>query len=386
MPKITPKEIRSQIVDLVRDFVRRDVEPVAKRYENDDIYPQELANKMAEIGLFGITIPEEFGGMGLDYTTFATIFEELSRGWMSVTGIIGSHHMMSTIISTHGTAEQKARLLPPMASGKIRGGLALTEPEAGTDVQAIQTTAVKDGDEYLLNGSKMFITNAVNGNAYIVIAKTDSHSDPPYKGISCFIVQKPMDGFSVGQKLDKLGYRGVDTGELIFRDCRVPSANLVGGQEGRGFRQLMSGLESGRVNIAARALGVASAAFEASIKYAQQRKTFGKAIADHQAIQIKLADMGTKIHAARLLTYDTAAKMDAGERMDLEAGMAKLFATEMCGEVTMEALRIHGGYGYIKDHPIERYYRDAPLMIIGEGTNEIQRIIIARRLLERYKI
>ena len=386
MPQITPEETRTQIVNLVRDFVKRDVEPVASRYENDDVYPQELADKMAEMGLFGINIPEEFGGLGLDYTTFATIFEELSRGWMSVTGIIGSHHMMSTMIAGHGTEDQKARFLPGMAAGQIRGGLALTEPEAGSDVQAIQTSAVKDGDEYVLNGSKMFITNAVNGNAYAVMTKTDPDSDPPYRGISCFIVQKPSEGLSVGQKLDKLGYRGVDTGELVFRDCRVPATNLVGSEEGRGFRQLMSGLESGRVNIAARALGVASVAFEASMKYAQQRKTFGKPIAEHQAIQIKLADMGTKIHAARLLTYDTAAKMDAGERMDLEAGMAKLFATEVCGEVTMEALRIHGGYGYIKDYPIERYYRDAPLMIIGEGTNEIQQIIIARRLLERYKI
>ena len=386
MPQITPEETRTQIVSLVRDFVKRDVEPVASRYENDDIYPQELADKMADMGLFGINIPEEFGGLGLDYTTFATIFEELSRGWMSVTGIIGSHHMMSTIIAGHGTDEQKARFLPSMAAGQIRGGLALTEPEAGSDVQAIQTSAVRDGDAYVLNGNKMFITNAVNGNAYAVMTKTDPDSDPPYRGISCFIVQKPTEGLSVGQKLDKLGYRGVDTGELVFRDCRVPATNLVGDEEGRGFRQLMSGLESGRVNIAARALGVASVAFEASVKYAQQRKTFGKPISEHQAIQIKLANMGTKIHAARLLTYDTAAKMDAGERMDLEAGMAKLFATEVCGEVTMEALRIHGGYGYIKDYPIERYYRDAPLMIIGEGTNEIQQIIIARRLLERYKI
>ena len=386
MPTTTSPDVRNQIVDLVREFVRRDVEPVVSKYEKEDIYPHELADRMAEMGLFGITIPEEYGGLGLDFTTFAMIFEELSRGWMSVTGIIGSHHMMSTMITGHGTEEQKSRLLPDMARGQIRGGLALTEPEAGSDVQNIQMTAKKDGDGYVLNGSKLFITNAVNGNAYAVMTKTDTDAQPPYKGISCFIVQKPAEGMSVGQKLDKLGYRGVDTGELVFSDCRVSGDNLVGGEEGRGFRQLMSGLESGRINIAARAVGVASAAFEASVKYAQRRKTFGKPIAEHQAIQMMLADMGTKVHAARLLTYDTAAKMDAGERMDLEAGMAKLFATEVCGEVTMEAMRIHGGYGYIKDYPIERYYRDAPLMIIGEGTNEIQRIIIARRLVEKYKI
>ena len=386
MPAATSEETRNQIVSLVRDFVRRDVEPVASRYDNEDIYPHELAAKMQEMGLFGITIPEEYGGLALDYTTYAMIFEELSRGWMSVTGIIGSHHMLSTIIAGHGTDEQKRRFLPGMAAGEIRGGLALTESEAGSDVQAIQTTAVRDGDEYVVNGSKMFITNAVNGNAYAVMVKPDPSADPAYRGISCLVVQKPAEGLSVGQKLDKLGYRGVDTGELVFRDCRVPAANLVGGEEGRGFAQLMSGLESGRVNIAARAVGVASAAFEASIKYAQRRKTFGKPIAQHQAIQIKLADMATKIQAARLLTYEAAARMDTGERVDLEAGMAKLFATEVCQEVTLEALRIHGGYGYIKDYPVERYYRDAPLMIIGEGTNEIQKLLIARRLLEKYSI
>jgi alkylation response protein AidB-like acyl-CoA dehydrogenase len=294
--------------------------------------------------------------------------------------------MMSTIIASFGTEEQKRRYLPRMAKGEVRGGLALTEPDAGSDVQSIKTTAVRDGDEYVLNGSKLFITNAVYGSAFAVMVKTDTAAKPAHRGISCIIVEKPAAGLSVGQKLDKLGYRGVDTGELVFENCRVPAGTLVGGEEGRGFRQLMSALESGRVNIAARAVGVATAAFEASIKYAQRREAFGVPIAQHQAIQIKLADMATKIHAARLLTYDTAAKMDAGERMDLEAGMAKLFASEVCGEVTLEALRIHGGYGYIKDYPVERYYRDAPLMMIGEGTNEIQRLIIARRLLERYKI
>ena len=386
MPPVTPPDVRTQIVELVREFVRRDVEPVAQRYDNEDIYPADLVEVMAEMGLFGISTPAEYGGLGLDHTTLAMIFEELSKGWVSLTGVIGTHHVMSSIIGAVGTDEQKQRYLPPMARGETRGGLALTEPDVGSDVQNIQMTAVKDGDEYVLNGSKMFITNGERGNAFAVLARTDAGADPPHRGISCFVVEKPTPGFSVGQKLDKLGYRGVDTCELIFEECRVPSANLIGGEEGRGFAQVMAALESGRINVVARAVGVATAAFEASIRYAQRRKAFGVPISQHQAIQIKLADMGTKVQAARLLTYEAAAKKDLGERADLEAGMAKLFASEVCGEVTLEAMRIHGGYGYIKDYPVERYYGDAPLMIIGEGTNEIQRLVIARRLLERYPI
>jgi alkylation response protein AidB-like acyl-CoA dehydrogenase len=379
------EEARSQIVELVREFVRRDVEPVASRYDHDDIYPAELVDTMCEIGLFGITIPEEYGGLGLDHVTLAIVFEELSKGWMSVCGPIGTHLLMSSIISDHGTEEQKQRLLPGMATGEIRGGLALTEAEAGSDVQGIKTTATKQGEEYVLNGRKMFITNAEHGNAYAVLAKTDLDADPSYRGMSCFIVRKPNPGFSVGRHIDKLGYRGVDTGELLFEDCRVGEDDLVGGVEGRGFRHVMSGLESGRVNVAARAVGVATAAFEAAISYAQRRKAFGVPIAQHQAIQIKLAEMGTKIEAARLLTMSAAEKKDRGERVDLEAGMAKLYASEICGEVTMDAMRLHGGAGYTTDFPVERYYRDAPLMIIGEGTNEMQKLIIARRLLERYR-
>ncbi len=383
----TSPEIRSQIVSMVRDFVQRDVEPIANRYDNEDIYPHELVGTMREMGLFGITIPEEYGGMGLDYTTFAMIFEEISKGWMSVSGIIGTHHVMSHIIATSGTEEQKQRFLPRMVTGEIRGGLGLTEPDAGSDVQNIQTAAVKDGEEYVINGSKMFITNAENGNAFAVLAKTDRDAEPAYRGISCFIVEKPSAGFSVGRHLDKLGYRGIESCELVFEDCRVGADNLVGESEGQGFRQVMSALETGRINVAARAVGVATAAFEAAVRYAQQRRTFGVPIAEHQAIQIKLADMATKVQAARLLTYDAAAKKDGGkERIDLEAGMAKLFASEVCGEVALEAMRIHGGYGFIKDYPVERYYRDAPLMIIGEGTNEIQKLVIARRLLQQYKI
>ena len=382
---VTP-ETRAQIVEMVRDFVRRDVAPVATRYDNEDIYPTELVETMKGLGLFGITIPEEYGGLGLDHTTLALIFEELSKGWMSVSGVIGTHHVMASIISQFGTQEQKERFLPGMARGEIRGGLAVTEAEAGSDVQNIQTGAVRDGEEYVLNGAKMFITNAENGNAFAVLAKTDKTTEPPYRGISCIIVEKPATGLSVGQHLDKLGYRGLDTSELVFENCRVPAENLVGGEEGRGFAQVMSGLESGRINIAARAVGVSTAAFEAAVAYAQRREAFGVPIAQHQAIQIKLADMATKIQAARLLTYDAARLKDTGQRVDLEAGMAKLFATEVCGAVALGAMRIHGGYGYIKDYPVERYYREAPLMIIGEGTNEVQKLIIARRLLEKYKI
>lgn len=386
MTNSTTSETRSQIVNLVRDFVQREVEPVASRYDNEDIYPQELVDKMADMGLFGIMIPEEYGGLGLDYTTFATIFEEISKGWMSLTGPIGTHHILAYVISTYGDEELKRRFLPKMAEGAIRGGLALTEPGGGSDMQNLQTSAVKDGEEYVINGNKMFISNGASGNAFAVLARTDKTADPPHRGISCFVVQKPAAGFSVAQKLDKLGYRGIDTTELVFDNVRIPAENLVGGVEGQGFRQVMSGLEGGRINVAARAVGVATAAFDAAIKYAQQRETFGQSIAQHQAIQLKLAEMATNIEAARLLTYEAARKKDAGERVDLEAGMAKLFASEMCGEVAMEAMRIHGGYGYIKDYPLERYYRDAPLMIIGEGTNEIQKLVIARRLLLKHQI
>ena len=377
-------EVRNQIVTLVRDFVRREVEPIAQEYDNEDIYPQQLIEPMREMGLFGITIPEEYGGLGLDHTTFATIFEELSRGWMSVSGIIGTHHVLAHIITNFGTDHQKEEYLPRLASGALRGGLALTEPDAGSDVQGGKTTARKDGEEYVINGTKMFITNAEYGNVFAVMTKTDPEAQPRHRGMSCFVVEKPNPGIRVGQHLDKLGYRGLDSSELIFDNCRVGSETLVGGVEGQGFKQVMAGLETGRINVAARAVGVATAAFDAAIKYAQRREAFGKPIAQHQAIQIKLAEMATKIQAARLLTYDAAAKKDAGqERVDLEVGMAKLFASEVCGEVAMEAMRIHGGYGYIKDFNVERYYRDAPLMIIGEGTNEIQQLLIARRLLER---
>lgn len=376
-------EARQQILSTVRDFVHREVAPVASKYEQEDTYPHELVERMKELGLFGIVVPEEHGGLGLDYTTFAMIFEELAKGWMSLSGVIGTHSILTYVIAKFGTEKQKRQWLPLLARGEKRGGLALTEPDAGSDVAAMRTTAVRDGDEYIINGSKLFITNGRYGDVFLLLAKTNREAQPPHRGISAFIAQKGP-GFTVGRDLNKLGYRGVDTCELVFQDYRVPADNLVGLEEGQGFYQVMEGLETGRINVAARAVGVATAAFEAAIAYAQQRKTFGQAIAQHQAIQLMLADMATKVQAARLLVYDAAAKKDRGERCDLEAGMAKLFASEMCAQVTLDAMRIHGGYGYIKDLPLERYYRDAPLMVIGEGTNEIQKLVIARNLLRRY--
>ena len=377
----TPPEARAQIVNMVRDFVKREVESVAAEHDREDTVPFELIDRMKELGLFGITVPEEYGGMGLDYTTFASIFEELSKGFMTLSGAIGTHHILTYVLTHYGTEEQKQKFLPDLASGRKRGGLALTEPSGGTDMANLQTTAKKDGEEYTINGTKMFITNGRYGDMFCLLARTDPNMEPKHKGISCFVVEKGGPGFEVGRDLDKLGYRGLDTCELIFDNYAVPEDNLIGGEEGAGFGMVMSGLETGRINVAARAVGVAQAAFEAGIRYSQQRETFGKPIAEHQAIQLKLADMATKIQAARLLVYDAAAKKDTGQRVDLESGMAKLFASEVCLEVAMESMRVHGGYGYIKESPVERYYRDAPLMIIGEGTNEVMRLVIAKQLL-----
>lgn len=378
-------ELREEIVAVVRRFVEREVMPVASELEHRNEYPHALVARMKELGLFGATIPSEFGGLGLDVATYARIVEELSRGWMSLSGVLNTHLMVAYLLREHGTPEQRERYLPAMARGEHRGALCLTEPHAGSDVQRIRTTAVRRGDVYVLNGSKMFITNARTATVYAIVAKTDPRAEPPYRGMSLFLGEKGP-GLSVSRDLEKLGYRGIETCEVHLENYEVPAANLLGGTEGKGFFQVMSGLEVGRVNIAARAVGVATAAFEQAIRYAQQRETFGKPIAQHQAIQLKLADMATKIEAARLLTYQAAEKKDRGERADLEAGMAKLFASEACLEVATEAMRILGGYGYTAEFPVERYFRDAPLMIIGEGTNEIQRLVIARQLLERYKI
>ena len=374
-----------QVVTMVRDFVKRDIEPVASEMDHADAYPFEIVEKMKELGLFGCTIGEEYGGMGLNSFTYAKVIEEITAGWMSVAGIINSHLIMAHIVELFGEEDQKRHLLPKMATAEFRGGIALTEPNCGSDVAAIQTSAVRDGDDYVVNGTKMLITNGEHGDTFAVLAKTDKQVQPPYKGISCFIMQKGGPGFTHGRHLEKLGYRGIDTTELIFDDFHVPAGNLIGRQEGQGFKQMMTGLELGRINVAARGVGVARAAFEKSMAYAQKRHTFGVPIAQHQAIQIKLADMYTKIEAARLLVEQASAKKDAGERCDLEAGAAKLFASETAMEVSLEALRVHGGVGYIKEGGVERYFRDAPLMIIGEGTNEIQRTVMARQLVQRYK-
>ncbi|MBI4609061.1 MAG: acyl-CoA dehydrogenase family protein [Candidatus Rokubacteria bacterium] len=377
---------RRQLVQAIRAWVERDVIPVASRYELADEYPLEIVEKLKELGLFGATIPQEYGGLGLDYTTYAMIVEEICRGWMSVSGILNTHLIMAHIVQHYGTEAQRQRFLPAMARGDRRGGLALTEASGGSDVQAIRTVARRDGDHYAITGSKMFITNGRHGNTFALLAKTDPQAKPPHSGMSCFIIEKGGPGFTVSRDLDKLGYRGLDTCELAFEEFRVPAANLVGGVEGRGFKQVMAAIETGRINIAARGVGVAQAAFEAALRYSQQRSAFGKPICQHQAIQLKLADMATKVTAARLLTQWAAARKDSGERSDLEAGMAKLFASEVSYEVSLDAMRIHGGYGYTTEFPVERYYRDAPLLIIGEGTNEIQRLVIARQLLQRHPV
>jgi alkylation response protein AidB-like acyl-CoA dehydrogenase len=380
VPTLTPE--RQTILDTVRRFVEKEVLPVASEYEHEDRYPTPLVERMKQLGLFGATIPEEYGGLGLDVTTYAMIVEELSYGWMSLSGILNTHVMLAQTLCRFGTESQRRRYLPGMARGEHRAALCLTEPHAGSDVQRIRTTAVRRGDHYVVNGTKMFITNAETATLFSLAAKTDPEAEPPYRGISLFVAEKGP-GVTVGRKLRKLGYKGIETCEVVFEDFVVPAENLIGGEEGQGFRQVLSGLETGRVNIAARAVGVARAAFDVALRYSRERHTFGKPIGEHQAIQLKLADMATKIEAARLLTYSAAEKKDRGERCDLEAGMAKLFASETCQEVTLEAMRILGGYGYIQEFPVERFYRDAPLFLIGEGTNEIQRILIARQLLQR---
>ena len=383
MPARTPEQ--EQILETVRRFVDREVMPTASSYEHADAYPTPLVERMKELGLFGATIPVEYGGMGLDVSTYAMIVEELARGWMSLSGVLNTHLMLAFGLKNFGTDDQKKRYLPAMARGEHRAALCLTEPHAGSDVQRIRSTAVRRGDHYVVNGSKMFITNAETATLFNTAVKTDPSADPPYRGISLLVIEKGP-GITVTRKLDKLGYKGIETCEVVFEDCAVPAENLLGGREGEGFKQVLAGLEVGRINIAARAVGVARAALQAALRYSQQRQTFGKPICEHQAIQLKLADMATKIEAASLLTYSAAEKKDRGERCDLEAGMAKLFASEACQEVTLEAMRVFGGYGYINEFPIERYYRDAPLMLIGEGTNEIQRTVIARQLIERNKI
>ena len=381
MPKLT--EEQRGILSTIRQFVQREVMPVASRMEHDDEYPHALVDQMKELGLFGAIIPRQYGGLGLDYATYALIIEEMCRGWMSLTGILNSHLIMANMVAENGTEEQKQRWLPKMATGEKRGGICITEPNAGSDVQAIQCRAVHNGGSYVVNGSKTLITNGRNGNTFALVCKTDPDTQPRYRGISIFIAEKGP-GFNVVRDIPKLGYKGVDTCELSFDQFQLPEDNLIGGVEGKGFYHIMSGLEVGRINVAARAVGVARAALESAVKYAQQRQAFGKTIDQHQAIQIKLADMATQVQAAHLLVLNAAEKKDQGERCDLEAGMAKLFASEACMQVSLESMRVHGGYGYTQDLDVERYFRDSPLMIIGEGTNEVQKLVISRNLIKNH--
>jgi len=381
---ITTQEDEALILDSVREFLKRDVAPYAHDLEARDEYPQEIADKMAELGLFGTTISADYGGLGLSAATFAKIVEEIAAVWMSVGGIIGSHLIMASMVERAGSEEMKQEYLPKFASGELRGGIALTEPDAGTDLQGIRMRAARDGDEYVINGSKMWITNSMKGNILAVLVKTDTKVEPAYKGMSVLLV--PKQAGYVPSKLEKLGYRGVDTCGIEFKDVRVPAQNLIGGEEGQGLQQTLNGLELGRINVAARGVGIARVCLEEALAYSQTRKTFGKPICKHQTIQIKLADMATRVEAARLLTEQAAYAFDEGRRSDLEAGMAKLFATEAAMENSAEAMRIHGAYGYSKEYNIERYYRDAPLLAIGEGTNELQRLIIARQLVEKYPV
>jgi alkylation response protein AidB-like acyl-CoA dehydrogenase len=384
-------DVQKEIVATVRDFVDKEVIPVANDLEHSDTYPEEIVEKMKEIGLFGLKIPEEYGGLGEPLTTYALVVVELARGWMSLSGILNTHFISAWQIENFGTEEQKKKYLPRMATGEVRAALSMSEPHAGSDSQNIKCKAIRDGDVYKVTGNKMWVTNGLRSGIVMLMCKTDPEADPPRRGISVLIVDKEpgvnkMPGLEVSPNIDKLGYKGVETTELIFDGYEVPVENLLGGEEGQGFYQIMGGIEVGRVNVSARALGVAQRAFEEAIRYAQERETFGRPIAQHQAIQFKLADMATQIEAARLLMLNAAQKKDRGERTDLEAGMSKLFSAEMCMNVTAEALRIHGGMGYAKEFVVERLYRDAPFFVIGEGTSEIQKMIIGRQLLERYKI
>jgi alkylation response protein AidB-like acyl-CoA dehydrogenase len=379
--------IDEDILAQARRFAEMEVRPVAHDLEARNEYPVALVARMREMGLFGAIVPEEYGGAGLNVSTYAAVIEEIARVWMSITGVLNSHLIMCYDILTGGTERQKRAWLPALSNGEKHGGIMLSEPEAGSDLQAIRTTARRDGDSYLIRGTKMWVTNGRTGNTFLVLTKTDPEAQPRHRGISLFIVEKGYGpGFTVSRDIDKLGYRALDTCEVVFDDYRVPAENLLGEQEGLGFKQIMSGLELGRINIAARGVGIAQAALDEAVKYSQQRETFGKPIWQHQAIALKLADMVTSVNAARLLTYAAAERKDLGKRCDMEAGMAKLFATETAMTCSLESMRIHGGYGYTKEFDVERFFRDVPLLIIGEGTNEIQKTIIARQLIERNTI
>lgn len=388
-------DIQTEILAAVREYVDREILPVATELEHRDEYPQEIVDGLKELGVFGLMIPEEYGGLGQSLLTYALVVEEISRGWMSVSGVINTHFIVAHMILQHGTDEQKQRLLPGMATGEIRGAFSMSEPGCGSDVAAITSKAVRDGDEYVLTGQKMWLTNGGSSTIVAVLVRTDDSApegSSVYKRMSTFLVEKPegfgevRPGLTIPGKIEKMGYKGVDTTELIMDGLRLRVTDLLGGEPGRGFYQMMDGVEVGRVNVAARACGLAMRAFELGVEYAQQRVTFGKPIAEHQAVAFRLADMATKVEAAHQMMVMAARTKDSGARNDLEAGMAKYLASEYCKEVVEDSFRIHGGYGYSKEYEIERLYREAPMLMIGEGTADIQRMIIARRLLEEYKI
>ena len=393
-------DIQKEITEMVRSFVDNEIIPVAEEYDHEDKFPEPIVEQMKELGLFGVTIPEEYGGMGLDLTTYTMIVEELSRGWISISGVVNTHFIGSYLLMKFGTDEQKDYFLPKMATGEIRAAFSLSEPEVGSDVQGIKATAKKDEStgEWILDGQKMWVTNGLRSSVVFTLMKNDTKADPPHTGMTCFITEKvpgehkntgDFAGLEVPPQIKKMGYKGVESTELVYNGYRCPPDRILGGEEdglGRGFAQMMDALEVGRVNVAARGVGIAQRALELALRYSQERKTFGKPIAQHQAILFKLADMATKIEAARLVTLKAARMKDAGQRSDLEAGMAKLLASETGKECVEQSFRIHGGYGYSKEYEIERLYRDAPLLLIGEGTSEIQRMVIGKKLLQRNKI
>jgi alkylation response protein AidB-like acyl-CoA dehydrogenase len=374
-------EQHTSLRTLLRDFVRRSIAPVAREWEHSGRYPTEIVDEMKTMGLFGMLVPEAYGGTAIDAVSYAIVFEEISRGWMGIAGILGSHSLSTLLIARYGTDPQKRRWLPELATGSRRSGIALTEPGAGSDLQGITTSARRDGDTYVVRGTKIWITNARHADPLAVLVKTDPAAQPRHRGMSLLMVEAGTAGFAVGRDMGKLGYKGTESCEVTFDAARVPAENLLGGVEGSGLKQALAALEFGRINIAARSVGIAQAALDKSLDYARQRQAFGQPIGQFQAIQLKLADMATEIQAARLLTWWAASRADAGKRTDMETGMAKLFASEVAIRSALTAMRVHGGYGYSTEFDIERLYRDAPLMAIGEGTNDILRTIVARALL-----
>ena len=383
-------EIQQEILATVKTFVDKEIIPVAQELEHTDTYPQEIVEGMKEMGLFGLTIPEEYGGLGESLLTYALVVEQIARGWMSVSGVINTHFIVAHMISHHGTDEQKQHYLPGMAEGRIRGAFSMSEPELGSDVAAIKTRARREGDHYVVDGAKMWLTNGATSTLVATLVKTEEGAEKAHHNLTTLLVDKPTGygavapGLSIPGKIDKMGYKGVDTTELVFDGYRIGAEQVLGAAPGKGFAQMMDGVEVGRVNVAARACGIAIRAFELAVGYAQQRRTFGKPIAAHQAIAFKLAEMATKVEAAHLMMVSAARCKDSGERNDVQTGMAKLLASEYCKEVTEDAFRIHGGYGYSKEYEIERLMREAPFLLIGEGTSEIQKTIISKGLLREY--